>query len=45
MDLLSILLTIIALPFVVVSGAALVAIFIYLVVTIYDGIKDFFYWL
>lgn len=45
MDLLSILLTIVALPFLVVIGTALVAFFIYLVVTIYNGIKDFFYWL
>ena len=45
MDLLSILLTIVALPFLVVIIAALVALFIYLVVTIYNGIKDFFYWL
>lgn len=39
MDWLSILLTIVVLPFLVVTGAALVA---YLVVTIYNGIKDFF---
>ena len=45
MDLLSILLTIVALPFLVVIVATLVAFFIYLVVTIYNGIKDFFYWL
>ena len=45
MDLLSILLTIVALSFLVIIGATLVAFFIYLVVTIYDGIKDFFYWL
>lgn len=45
MDWLGILLTMIALPFLVVIGAALVALFIYLVVTIYNGIKDFFYWL
>ena len=45
MDLLSILLTIVALPFLVVICATLVALFIYLVVTIYNGIKDFFYWL
>ena len=42
---LNILLTIVVLPFLVVIGAALVAFFIYLVVTIYNGIKDFFYWL
>lgn len=45
MDLLGILLTIVALPFLVVIWATLVAFFIYLVVTIYHGIKDFFYWL
>ena len=45
MDLLNILLTIVALPFFVVIVATLVALFIYLVVTIYNGIKDFFYWL
>ena len=45
MDWLSILLTIVVLPFLAVIGAALVALFIYLVVTIYNGIKDFFYWL
>ena len=45
MDLLGILLTIVALSFLFVTGAALVALFIYLVVTIYNGIKDFFYWL
>ena len=45
MDLLGSLLTIVALPFLVVIGATLVAFFIYLVVTIYNGIKDFFYWL
>lgn len=45
MDWLSILLTIVVLPFLVVIGAALVAFFIYLVVIIYNGIKDFFYWL
>ena len=45
MDLLGILLTIVVLPFLVVIGATLVAFFIYLVVTLYNGIKDFFYWL
>lgn len=45
MDLLGILLIIVALLFLVVIGATLVAFFIYLVVTIYNGIKDFFYWL
>lgn len=45
MDLLGILLTIVALPFLVIIVATLVAFFIYLVVTIYNGIKDFFYWL
>lgn len=45
--LLTILLTIVALPFLVVIGATLtlVVFFIYLVVTIYNGIMDFFYWL
>ena len=45
MDLLGIFLIIVALLFLVVIGATLVAFFIYLVVTIYNGIKDFFYWL
>ena len=45
--LLTILLTIVALPFLVVIGATLtlVVFFIYLIVTIYNGIMDFFYWL
>lgn len=45
MDLLGILLTIVALPFLIIIVATLVAFFIYFVVTIYNGIKDFFYWL
>lgn len=45
MDLLGIFLIIVALLFLVVIGATLVAFFIYLVVTIYNGINDFFYWL
>lgn len=45
MDLLGILLTMVALPFLMVIEATLVAFFIYLVVTIYNSIKDFFYWL
>lgn len=45
MELLGILLIITAVLSLVIIGATLVAFFIYLVMTIYNGIKDFFYWL